>query len=231
HIAGSTALVVRQVAMAAVTAASVGNGATPYVQTSANATLDTTQALAVGKSTAALALHAKNGSIAPVRAYTVRTYYLSACNACDADTTPTLKVAEFAKGAITVSAVIEGIEDLHVEYGLDLVGSDGTAATQDGAPDCYVIDPGAAAAPPACNGIGTWAAASPSNWINVTSVRVALLARSVEASADWTDARKYDLGRRNADGSVRWVGPFNDHFKRQVYSTVVSLNNPRGARE
>ena len=175
--------------------------------------------------TTAPVLHKKDGTTADAWPYSVRTYYLSSCDDCAAnDGIPTLKVADLVNGAIQVTSLVEGIEDIHFDYGLDLVGSDGTSATQDGTPDCYVSDPGALTTPGSCTQ-GTWASATPNNWVNVASVRIHLLSRSVEASESWTDSRTYDLGRATRSG------PFNDHYKRQVYTVVVAIHNVSGARE
>lgn len=155
--------------------------------------------------------------------YTFRAFYLGSCDICSSgDGIPTLKMAELrvsGSGIQTVAqSVVEGIEDLHFQYGMDL--------DTDGAPDCYVSDP-SADDPPASAGCptGGWSDSAASNWSNVVSVRISLLARSIEPSYDWTDVRTYDLGRESR------VGPFNDHYKRQVYSTVVTLPNVSGVRE
>jgi len=225
----SEALVIHQVGTTPVTVASLGNSNTaPHVQISANTAIDS-QTLKVGKTTndftALPQLHKKDGSLADVRPYSVRTYYLSSCDNCAAnDGIPTLKVAELVNGAVQVTSLVEGIEDIHFDYGIDLIGSDGTSATQDGAPDCYVSDPGVATAPASCT-LGTWTAASPNNWVNVTSVRIHLLARGIKSTATWTDTRSYDLGRAARSG------PFNDNFKRQVFTLVVAIRNVSGARE
>jgi type IV pilus assembly protein PilW len=59
----------------------------------------------------------------------------------------------------------------------------------------------------------------------MVSVRVNLLARDIATGAGHSDTKVYALGA----GTV--VGPFNDHFKRHAYTTVVRLMNPAGRRE
>jgi type IV pilus assembly protein PilW len=59
---------------------------------------------------------------------------------------------------------------------------------------------------------------------NVTSVRIHVLARSREPTRGYTDTKTYDLG-----GTA--FGPFNDEFKRHVYTTTIRLPNVAGRRE
>lgn len=153
-------------------------------------------------------------------------YFVSTCNVCTGsgtDTTPTLKMAEYVKnGSVTITPLVEGIENLQFDYGIDMDG--------DGAPDCYTSNP---ASPPAAE-IAACKTAFPGydwsittiNWSNVMAARVHVLARNTEASAGWSDARKYDMGL-----ALGQVGPFNDTVKRHVYSALVRLYNSSGQRE
>lgn len=163
--------------------------------------------------------------------YTMRAYYLSDCDICNpSDNIPTLKMVELRNSGagfeLATQSMVEGIEDIHFEYGMDL--------TADGAPDCYVSDPSInqSAVPvwAGCPATG-WSDVDGENWSNVVSVRVNLLARSTETSPGWSDTRTYDLGRRDSAGNSDPEGPFNDNYKRQVYSTVVTLPNVSGVRE
>ncbi|MFC5581908.1 PilW family protein [Rhodanobacter terrae] len=165
---------------------------------------------------------------AELRQYVERSYYVATCDVCSgtgADTTPTLKVAEFVNGAIQVSSLVAGIEDVHYSYGEDL--------DNNGSPDCYVDNPSdVSAVPTACAAAAaaavppyTWTASATANWANVTAVRINLLSRNLDNTASWTDTRSYDLGRAAADG------PYNDHYKRHVYGTVARIWNTGGLRE
>lgn len=230
-LAGSEALVVRRVGVPAedVTSTWVPTRSTVYVQVSAKGS---GQAIKTGATkgffdTTPPLLLDKDGATAKVWPYSVRTYFLSSCDDCAAnDGIPTLKVKEMTSTGLVERPLVEGIEDIHFEYGIDLVGSDGTSSTKDGSPDCYVVDPGVATAAISGCAVGTWTQAAPNNWINVTSVRIHLLARSIETSPSGTDStRTYDLGRASRSG------PFSDKYKRQVYTVVVALNNVSGARQ
>lgn len=189
-----------------------------------------------GKTASAFTLHNKaaiaggtcsTSSSAELRKYVLRSYYVATCDVCSgtgADTTPTLKVAEFVNGTVQQPAsLVTGIEDVHYSYGVDL--------DNNGSPDCYVDNPSdTSAVPAACAAAVTaasyaWAASASANWANVTAVRVNLLARNLEQTASWTDTRTYDLGRAAADG------PYGDHYKRHVYGTVARVWNTGGVRE
>jgi type IV pilus assembly protein PilW len=166
-------------------------------------------------------------NLAPLRKVIHRVYFISSCNVCSptskADTTPTLKVAEFVNGAMTVTPLVEGIEDLQFDYGIDMDGN--------GAPDCYVSDPTtpplAQITPTVCPQPATpylWTTAA-TNWSNVMAVRAHVLARSTDTSSGWTDSRTYDMGL--AEPAVTK----NDHYKRHAYSAIVRLYNGSGQRE
>ena len=171
---------------------------------------------------ASFTLHRKDcTAIAPLRSYMVRAYYISSCNVCsgpNADITPTLKVAEFVGGAINITPLAEGVQDLEADYGVDLDAN--------GSADCYVADPGADNTP-TCAG---WNAAPGwsgplQNWGNIVTVRLHVLARNVDLTGDWTDTRTYDMG------SAGTAGPFNDRYKRHTYSAVLRIANVAGMRE
>lgn len=153
-----------------------------------------------------------------------RIYFISTCNECGTDTNPTLKVAEFVNGDMTITPLVEGIEDFQLDYGIDMDGN--------GSPDCYVSDPSNPPAaqidPSVCPQTSPaydWTVAS-TNWSNVVTVRIHLLARNLDVSGGWKDTRTYDMGLGTGT-----VGPFNDAIKRHVYSSVSRLINVSGQRE
>jgi len=233
-VAGTAVLVVSRVDTATVALASA-NSSEVYLQVSAcaNDSLPFAAAAATPAASAAAAftLMQKDctaANLAQLRKIVQHVYYVSSCNVCGTgagtDTTPTLKMAEFVNGAMTITPLVEGIENLQFDYGIDMDGN--------GSPDCYVSDP---TSPPAAQiAVGVcpqpstpydWTVAA-SNWANVMAVRIHVLARSTETSAGWTDSRTYDMGL--AASSAVTAG---DHYKRHVYSTVARLNNASGQRE
>ncbi|HKR77434.1 MAG TPA: PilW family protein [Rhodanobacter sp.] len=209
------------------------NGSDYYLQRS---DCDTDSvSMVYSKTASAFTLHNKaavaggacsTSSTAELRKYVLRSYYVATCDVCSgagADTTPTLKMAEFVNGTIQVSSLVTGIEDVHYSYGEDL--------DNNGSPDCYVDNPSdTSAAPAACAAAATaasytWTASATANWANVTAVRINLLSRNLDQTTGWTDTRTYDLGRTATDG------PYGDHYKRHVYGTVARIWNTGGVRE
>ena len=65
---------------------------------------------------------------------------------------------------------------------------------------------------------------SVSQLTNVLAARVYVLARSNEATPGYTDTKTYTLGTQT-------LGPFNDGFKRHVFSTTVRFVNITSRRE
>jgi type IV pilus assembly protein PilW len=230
-LSGTAMLVVSRVDTATTPIASA-TSAEYYLQVSACGNDALPFALSTGASTAPFNLMLKDCStsnLALLRKVIHRVYYISSCNVCTpttkADTTPTLKVAEFVGGVMQVTPLVEGIENLQFDYGIDMDGN--------GSPDCYVSDPGNTAANPAqidpsvCPQPSTaydWTNGT-ANWSNVMTVRVHVLARSTETSPSWTDPRTYDMGL-----AASAITPA-DHYKRHAYSTIVRLYNGSGQRE
>lgn len=200
------------------TPTSTASGTEFYVQLS-NCRLDP-KPLVYDSAATALTLQTKacDGTLADKRKYVMRTYYIADCDDCTAgDGIPTLKVAEFVNGAIQVTSLVAGIQDVHYSYGVDTDGN--------GEPDCYVDDAALDNTATCTNSSGYNWATPASNWSNVTAVRINLLARNVDRTVGWTDTRTYDLGRATADG------PYNDAYKRHVYGTLARVWNIAGMRE
>ena len=213
--AGSETLTLRRVGTTDVAPSTLaGANAAPYVQFSA---CDSdVKPFVFSATTTDFTLRKKNCSTAAtVWPYLSHTFFLSNCDDCTVnDGIPTLKMWDQVTGAI--QTVSEGIEDIHFAYGMDL--------DKNGSPDCYVADPSAATAPPAAGCPAGWGTPL-QNWANVVTVRVHLLARSIDATPAWNDTFTYDLGRSSRSG------PFNDRYKRQVYSAVIVVANVSGGRE
>jgi type IV pilus assembly protein PilW len=171
---------------------------------------------------ASLTLHQKDcnpptaaGTLAPTRQYRTHIYFV-ANNDKAGDGIPTLKRAELgASGFNTVVPLVEGIENLQLEYGLD------TATPTSGEPAVFNADP---------DGYLCTGAACVNNWRNTVAVKINLLARNTTQSAGYKDrslSKSYVLGLK-ANGTLNSVGPFNDNYKRHAYESVVRLNNVAG---
>jgi type IV pilus assembly protein PilW len=129
----------------------------------------------------------------------------------------TLMRSEFLNGAHQAAQpLIEGIEAMRVEYGIDNVGRNGAPVSHtgainhgDGVPDAFI----------------SCAPCTADQLVNAVAARIHLLARSAEVTPGYTDSKTYRLG------NAVTLGPFNDGFKRHVFTTTVRLVNPSGRRE
>jgi type IV pilus assembly protein PilW len=139
-------------------------------------------------------------------------YFISTCSGTDcsasgADSVPTLKRIDLKPtGTLPITPLVDGIENLQFDYGID------TTVPGDGAPDEYTNSTAHTATTPS----------SMTEWTNVMSVRIYLLARNVDVS-NVVDVKTYALG------------PVSDTpggtFRRHAYNELVRLNNPSGRRE
>jgi type IV pilus assembly protein PilW len=208
---GTDILVIRRARTCAAGAADCEAAADgkPYLQASL-CTTEVAPSYVLGlKGTAAFnLLHKKNCTTeADLRQYFVHIYYVSTDNGAGQNI-PTLKRLELTGAGWETKALVEGIEQFNVEYGLDMNG--------DGAPDTYVADPND---PAGCN-----PACQLAKWMNVVTVQVHVLSRNLETSPGYTDNKTYHLG------GVTYT-PAATNYRRHVYSTLVRLANPAGRRD
>ena len=146
------------------------------------------------------------GTLADVKRFVVRAYYVATCNRCGVDAIPTLKRAELIGDEIVVTPLAEGVENLQVEYGID---GDG-----DGTPDRYLEYPDAA--------LG----AAYGAWSNVMAVKLYLLARSADSEPGYRDTTKqFNLG------PAGYTNPADDGHKRVLLTSLVRPMGPAGQRE
>ena len=145
----------------------------------------------------------------------------------------TLMRAEFGGGggtAWSTQPLVDGVEGMVVELGIDNVGDGGavdyTKAVDfgtgsvkdtpeyrgDGAPDGAFVRCGSGC--------------SAAQLIDVVAAKIFVLVRSLDATPGYSDTKTYTLGTTGTT-----LGPFNDGFKRHVYSTTVRMNNVSARRE
>src|SRR5262249_12102746 len=121
-----------------------------------------------------------------------------ACKSTDPQI-PTLKRAELqAGGTWGVTPLVEGIENMQIEYGRDTNG--------DGYPDVFTAKP-----------------ATVAEWAQVVAVRINLLARNTETTPGFTDTKTYTLGN-DRNGSAYNVTP-GGSYRRHNYRELVRLQN------
>jgi type IV pilus assembly protein PilW len=215
RMAGTDVLVIHRLntEMTPIGSASANN--TPYLQISRCATDSTSTpwVFAAGSSPGSFTVRNTNCSAAnDVYRYRTEIFYVRTWSAASGDGIPTLVKVDLdwnrnTSTGLNVLPLVEGIENLRIEYGVD---NDG-----DGAPDEYRR----------CDTTVTPCTAL--QWANVTAARVYVLARNLETTQGYTDTKTYDMG----SGATRTVGPFNDAIKRHVYAAMVTLPNRAGPRE
>jgi len=216
--AGSDVLVVRSVeslavSVATATGASFANDWHLQVSTCANVAIDSSTTpflVAPGGAGAAgrFTLHEKDCvTPAPLWRLVVRAFYVGRCSVCSGagDGIPTLRMVELSGSSATSTAVVEGIEAIRVDYGFDAAGS----GRVDTLRRCRAaVDPCDAA-----------------DWPRLAAVQIHLLARTLTASAGHRDAKTFDMGLAGT------AGPFNDGYRRRLYSAQIAVPNLTGPRE
>ncbi len=212
--AGTDILVVRRASTCAVGSAGCDAqvGGDAYLQASGCATEFTAgNYYVLDTNVANLNLHQKDCATAALL-YQYRTnIYFVANDDQPGDGIPTLKRAELGAGVFTIVPLVEGVENLQIEYGLD------TGVPTTGSP---AVDP---ADPNPYNGCAP--ATCVSYWGNTVEAKINLLTRDPTATQGYTDTKTYTLGL-TAAGVANTVGPFNDRYRRHLYYTVARLNNP-----
>lgn len=143
-------------------------------------------------------------TVADIYRYQVHIYFVANNNQAG-DGIPTLKRAELGAGGFTIVPLVDGVEDMQIEYGVD--------AGNDGVPDSFTPSPAAVA-----------------DWRGTMSASIHLLVRNTEASAGHVDNKTYTLGLA-ADGTPQTAGPFGDRYKRHVYATTTRFANPSWRRQ
>lgn len=191
--------------------------------------------------------------IADKRKFNSHIYYIKNVTQ-DGQTVPTLMRSQFdldsgTLGHQAAQPLIEGIEGFRVELGIDNWGDTGAAVVLtepvrwtdttnltspinrgDGIPDVFCGTTTTCIATNASNALHGQTLSSLAADVraralaNVVAAKIYVLARSKEPSPGYTDTKTYTLG-----GTT--LGPFNDGYKRHVFSTSIRLNNVSGRRE
>lgn len=160
---------------------------------------------------------------ASIRKYRTHIYFVAPCSVpagggtlCTGATddlgnpVPTLKRLEMgAAGAFTIVPIVEGIEAIRLEYGVDSspgVADPGTGLIGDGVPDGFSNTPTLA------------------DQSNTVAMRVYVLARNTNPTSGYVDDKTYTLGGYTTTAT-------NDSFKRHVYGAETRIANQAGRRE
>jgi type IV pilus assembly protein PilW len=158
-------------------------------------------------------------ALAPIYQYFTRIYFI-ANNDKAGDGIPTLKRAELGNaaspGGFTIVSLVEGIEDMQFEYGLD------NPLSTSGTPVIFTADTDAYNS---CTSLTTPTCTA--YWQNTVAVKIHLLARNITPTTGYSSTKTYAMGL-NVSGNPLVDGPFSDSFKRHVYASTIRVNNIAG---
>jgi type IV pilus assembly protein PilW len=159
-------------------------------------------------------------SLAPLHQYRTHIYFISTSDK-DGDGIPTLKRKELGAGGFSVVPLVEGIDDLQIEYGIDNPNAPTGApmvftSNPDGYNACLAVTSNITPAPvnPKCT----------TYWRNIVAVKVYVLARNISKTIGYSSDKTYTLGLKS-NGNAYVVGSFSDGFKRHAYQTTIRINN------
>jgi len=180
-----------------------------------------------------------SGTLAPKRKFIQNVYYIRDYANTVGDGIPTLVRSQFDYDAATGSLgqqapveLVQGIEAFRVELGVDDVSDSGAAVDYTSSvswadPDNLVSPTNRGDGIPDGNFVYCGATCSAAQLMNVVAVKMWVLARTDETSPGYIDTKTY----RGGSNPVVAIGPFNDAYKRHVFSTTVRINNVAGRRE
>lgn len=211
---GTDILVIRRASTAATPASALSGTSAAALQVSTQVSSGPTSCateagLLIDSNPSNLTLHRAHPSCtqdALVRPLIVRVYYIATCNICsgaNADTIPTLKMAELVNGAFAIRPIAPGIDHLHLEYGLD-VDADGSVDEYRLSTNDTKVDT--------------------RDWSDVLAVRAYVLSRDLEGTPSHTDSQSYTLGSKT-------IAAYGDDIKRNTSSTTIRLLNIAASRE
>lgn len=180
-------------------------------------------------------------AIAPIRRFASTLYYIRTYANTTSDGIPTLMRSSFAASGssapqhLAAQPLIEGVEGFHVEFGLDNKSDTGADVDFTTAPNFAVTTP--AMTSPTNRGDGnpdtyvSCTTASPctattlaTGLVNAVTAKIYVLMRSESRTPGHTDTKTYNLGSQT-------MGPFNDQYKRHVFTQTIRFNNVSGRRE
>ncbi len=196
-------------------------------------------------------------AVTPLRKFVSNIYYIRDYSVTPGDNTPTLMRSTFdPTGAPALAhqapvALVENIEGLAVEVGIDNTMTRCTPNTPvNYAAAVNLVDPATCTVQPSPNtSLNTLptnrgdgmpdsfircpaASCTAAQLTNAVAVKLYVLARSAQTTPGHTDTKTYCLAARDAAGTcANSLGPFNDGYRRHVFSTTVRLVDVSGRRE
>ena len=181
-------------------------------------------------------------TVAEKRKFISTIFYVRSWARVAGDGIPTLMRSRFDLSGGTLAhqaaePLIEGIEGFRVEFGIDNISDDGTNVITNTDPtklysaaikwnDLALTSPGnrGDGSPDSFVRCTSALPCTADQLANVVALKVYLLARAESESVGHLDNKTYTLGPTT-------LGPFNDRFKRHVFSSTFRLTNPSSRRE
>lgn len=215
----------------------------PHVYVQASRCGDDTTTLVLG--TTGFTLKAGDCTAdAPIRRFSSSIYYVRDHANAAGDGIPTLMRARFGVNGtpqfLSAQALVEGVQGFRVEYGVD--NKSDTAATVDLAALALPIawPTGATVLnTPTNRGNGLpdeyirCSQATPctaDQLVNVTAVKLYVLVRAERTTPGHTDTKQYCLAS-SCTNPTDYMGPFNDGYKRHLFTQTIRLTNVATRRE
>lgn len=229
----------------------VYNAANLYLQVARNGTAAPIPAYVLSDVAGLQILQKRDGTTAELRKFISNLYYVRNFSVTAGDGIPTLMRSQFRLSGGVLShqsaeALIEGVEGFRVEFGIDNISDAGTNIIT-GADSAGVVAPAnlhsaavkwATTTPantsPTNRGDGspdgnyvrctTLSPCTAAQLMNVVAVKLYVLVRNDVVTPGYTDVKTYNLGNTT-------LGPFNDGFKRHLFTQTIRLVNISSRRE
>lgn len=229
----------------------VYNAGNLYLQVARDGTAAPSPAYVLSDDVSLLNLKKRDGTAAEMRKFISNLYYVRNYSVTAGDGIPTLMRSQFrlASGVLShksAESLIEGVEGFRVEFGIDNISDAGTNIVM-GADSSGVVAPAnlhsaaikwAATTPantsPTNRGDGspdgdyvrctTLSPCTAAQLMNVVAVKLYVLVRNDVVTPGYTDVKTYNLGSTT-------LGPFNDGFKRHLFTQTIRLVNISSRRE
>ena len=227
-----------------------------YLQVARDGTAAPIPAYVLADDASLFTLKKRDGTTAELRKFISNLYYVRKHAVNAGDGIPTLMRSQFRlSGGVlshnTAEALIEGVEGFRVEFGIDNISDAGTNITT-GTDSAGVVAPANLHSAAIKWAVTTPANTSPTNrgdgspdayihcttlipctaaqLMNVVAVKLYVLVRSDVVTPGYSDTKSYCLQSVCATVSDR-MGPFNDGFKRHLFTQTIRLVNVSSRRE
>lgn len=197
---------------------------------------------------------------APIRRFSSSIYYVRNYASAAGDGIPTLVRARFGVNGTTgapeflaAQALVEGVEGFRVAYGVDSASDTGAVVSLAalGAAPCWwsaTADLSTTPCPTTANLLDTpmnrgnglpdsyitcsqATACTADQLVNVTAVKLYVLVRAEKKTPGHTDTKQYCLAGACSTALANYMGPFNDGYKRHLFTQTIRLTNVASRRE